>query len=212
MAKTRSPLHSIAASGTLAQAITYTTARGILATVKRHTTKRPPPSAAQLYVRNAMTEITAALRWINRTTYYNQTTGNTPRADWIAASPDPSDWQNHFQRLILGPAMATYAAHKAAWPVIPAPVRAEYQAEADQLAPIIKPTPQRDTTGNAEPPTASGEILYLIEAAAYIAGIRLTQPEIAPTLYRSTPPGAPGTIWDGGATIWDGGATTWDNP
>lgn len=212
MAKTRSPLHSIAASGTFGQAITYTTAAGILATVKRHTTKRPPPSAAQLYVRNAMTEITAALRWINRTSYYNQTTAHQPRADWLAASPDASDWQNHFQRLILGPGMATYAATKADWANLNPLIAAAYQTTADDLSPIIKPQAQRDTTGQGTTPTTSGAVLFLIEAAAYAAGIRPNPPTDGPTFYATTPPGTGGTIWDAGATIWDNGATTWDNP
>lgn len=210
MAKTRTPLHSIAASGTLAQAITYTTARGILATVKRHTTKRPKPTPAQITVRNAMAEITAALRWINRTPYINQTTAHTPREDWLSISPDPADWQNHFQRTILGPGMATYATAKTAWQTLPAPVAADYQEEADQLKPIIKPEQQRDSAGNPAQSTKSGEILYLIEFAAYVAGIRNTQPELYPTMYRATPPTQAGTIWDNGATAWDNGATIWD--
>lgn len=210
MAKTRSPLHSVAASGTYGETITFTTARGPLATIKRHSTKRPPPTPAQITVRNAMALITAALRWISRTAFYNQTTGQQPRADWLAIAPLAYEWQNHFQRTALGINMLTYTAARTAWDTLDAPDKAAYGAEAETLAPPIKPRDQRNAQGDYTDHASPAEILYLIEYAAYAAGIRNTHPDTGPTNYASTPPAPGGTIWDGGATTWDGGATTWD--
>lgn len=210
MAKTTSPLHSLTAAGTYGRTITFQGARGPLATIKRHTTRTAPPTALQIATRNAIAEITAALRWINRTAYLWQITNTTPRAVWIAAAPDPSEWQNFYQRTALGPMMSEHAVAKAHWIGMDPGVKADYAAIASQVRPAIRPVPQRYPNGQPAPNTEPAEILFLIEWSAYVAGLRPTDPTVFPANYTdpNTPQGS--TIWDAGATTWDAGATYWD--
>lgn len=211
MAKTRTPLHSIAATGVFA---------GVVAAVTRrngpHYLRRPPrapanASPAQLAIRNAWAIVLAALRFASMTTNPQRPYASGYAEAWRALSDGRNTWANHAQARLAVQAYENNAPVFPVWQDMTATQRAAWNAAAAQAVPPLHPIKQH--TGTTPPTTTiePGLALLIHEFAAPYE--RITNPPDAdyPPMYRADAGPYTRALWDYNLTPWDGDAYLWDN-
>lgn len=211
MAKTRSPLHSIAASGIFG---------GVVAAVQRKTgphylrrapRRSPITSPAQLAIRNAWRVILAALHYafINASAPRPYPAGY--RAAWRALVDSANTWSNHAQTRIAAQAYENTSPTFPAWQDMTAHQRQAWNTAATTAEPPFTLI-QQDQAGQAPPTTMEpGLALLLHELAA--PWLYITNPPHPdyPPMYRATPGNYTRAFWDFAWTPWDAGDAVWDD-
>lgn len=181
MAKVSGPLMSMQASGAFAKTLVFANRKG-QNVVRQLVIPANPMSADQETARNMIRTAGAGQHYANLEINIVAARVVTDKAALISATPAGQTWNSYLVKAMIGVGGVTYDAAQAAWTLLTALQKSDWDDAAAALTPPIAAVAQKGAGGVAAVALTGGNVDYIYQYGLYSVGLAAA-PGAVPPVY-----------------------------